>query len=1202
MLMFSYDEKCESKQMEIKQELPEESKQRKTWALPHFFWLLLLPLFEVTWQVFTLEVVGTALGLLGLYTWGFSKGLIALLVTWFAALPCLVQITWQVALCSLPFILCFLILCEGTQPANRHRYYGSVAENIGEALLLLYCMALPMSGIWQWLVGLELAAYLFSCGVACYVVWFEKDREEKQDRLINTCILCALPFGAFALITKLSYNLTGPLRQSLWQWGLFTPCGLVTMYCGVEAFFVLWNRHKLNTVPSRADMLTRLLVISALGLAPVVLATDVEAWQGGVEAPDLNPVTYLNISFQNWSLQNWSHFSIETKKKQLHWLHMPQPLWPSTDDLARASTTTRSQFWLTYMCMKFLFVAVVVLLVLVLKCSCTSNQSSDSSPKQSTEGQPLTAEAQLERGQGDEEAQTMSFEDRHRLLMFSIILPIHLTIVIKVTCTAAFFGQLTPNTGLAYEGYDLCLTCGLLWLVAQALALRAADFAARYSATDVALTMLVVVPFLGDAFDSLKDAMLGALALRSRLVPLQYLGFATISYLVILHGFLARSSSNRLELQKSYLPFLFLRKKRVPSNIAAAEGTVHDTLLDTLDQTQMPSNNPAAEGICDTLLTLLDSVSRRLLVELYKQSTPSRQWAMLLEDSPQGVLALLVSLADGFQAFTVVVNIGVPVFRITFAWLLHDRIAWRVADWLFQEALNAAEAQQLAVCDEFVAALLRLQTTFPERDLWQHLQERNRDCCLGATVRQSQSHVGLQRFILMQQPIAKDDESSANRWEKVTELLNQCAPEEFLAAKARCLVLLQQLNGNNEEDESPANLWEKVIQLLGQCTPKEILARLQRLLELQQLIAKHEESSANRWGKVIKLLGQMSPEEMLEAKESITRASLCLKPSELVLPPGEGFGAGLASSMTILEAISKPQQVTNLTLNLGSNDIGSEGARAVAEAVVKFQQITNFKLRCRNNGMGPEGAKAVAEAVGKLQHITNLTLDLGYNGIGPEGARAVGDSLAKLQQITNFKLHFRNNGIGPEGVRAVAEAVATMQHITDLVLWLQNNDVGTEGARAVGDSLAKLQHITNLTLNLDHNGIGIEGARAVGDSLAKLQHITDLRLYFNRNGIGPEGVRAVVEAVATMQHITDLVLGLEDNDVETEGARAAAEAVATMQQITNVKLNFDGYLDSKVKAEIERRLQKPGRTVEVRLRWRDFELESDSSSGSLAEP
>ena len=231
----------------------------------------------------------------------------------------------------------------------------------------------------------------------------EKDGQEKQDSLILNCILCALPFGAlpfgaFALTTKLSYNLTGPLCQALWPWGLFTPCGLVTMYCGVEAVVVLWNRHKLKTGPSRADMLTRVVVISALGLAPVVLATDVEAWQGGVEAPDMNPVTYLNISFQNWSLQNWSHLSIETKKKQLHCCTCLNHCGLRQMNLASASTTTRSKFWLSYMCLKFLLAAVMVLLVLVVKCNCTSKQSSDSSPNQSTEGQPLTAETKLEEG------------------------------------------------------------------------------------------------------------------------------------------------------------------------------------------------------------------------------------------------------------------------------------------------------------------------------------------------------------------------------------------------------------------------------------------------------------------------------------------------------------------------------------------------------------------------------------------------------------------------------------------------------------------------------------------------------------------------------------------------------------------------------------------------------------------------------------
>ena len=204
----------------------------------------------------------------------------------------------------------------------------------------------------------------------------------------------------------------------------------------------------------------------------------------------------------------------------------------------------------------------MVLLMLVLNCECTSsNQSTGASLNPSMEGQPLTAETkleeepltaevELEEGQGKERAERMGFQDRHRLLMLFVILPIHLIIAIKVSCTAAFFGQLTPNTGLAYEGYDLCLTSGLLWIVAQALAVRAEDFAAHYSAADVAFTMLMVVPFLGDGFDSLKDAMLGALALRSQRIWLQCLGLAALSYLVILHGFLAQSSSNRLELQK----------------------------------------------------------------------------------------------------------------------------------------------------------------------------------------------------------------------------------------------------------------------------------------------------------------------------------------------------------------------------------------------------------------------------------------------------------------------------------------------------------------------------------------------------------------------------------------------------------------------------------------------------------------------------
>ena len=425
-------------------------------ALPHFSLLLLLPLCEMLWQSFTLEVVGTALGLFGLHAWmhregreddlrnehnrwrkaGFFLQLMGLLVTWLGALPCLVQITWQVALCSLPFIGLLLYLVYIACTNGAHPLEGIAMF----ALLLLYGMSLPMSGMWQWFLCLELGGYLCLCSFVCKRIWGNRPFNTE----IAFCLcLCALPFGAFALITKLSCNLTAPLCQSWWPWVLFTPCALATMYCGVEAVVLIQHRHELKTAPGRAALLTRLLVIGALGLAPVVLATDVEGWQRGVEAPDLNPTTYVTVSLPV-SLQNWSHVSMEIQEKQLHWLHMPRPLWPSKDDLASASTTTRSTFWLSYMGLKFMLASGMVLLMLVLNCKCTSSsQRTGASPDPSMEGQPLTAETkleeepltaevELEEGKEEEREETMSFQDRHRLLMLSVIVPIHLTVVIKL--------------------------------------------------------------------------------------------------------------------------------------------------------------------------------------------------------------------------------------------------------------------------------------------------------------------------------------------------------------------------------------------------------------------------------------------------------------------------------------------------------------------------------------------------------------------------------------------------------------------------------------------------------------------------------------------------------------------------------------------------------------------------------------------------
>ena len=389
------------------------------------------------------------------------------------------------------------------------------------------------------------------------------------------------------------------------------------------------------------------------------------------------------------------------------------------------------------------------------------------------------------------------------------------------------------------------------------------------------------------------------------------------------------------------------------------------------------------------------------------------------------MLALLVSLADGFQTFTLVVNIGVPALRITLGWWLHHRIAWEVADWLLQEALNAAEAQQLTVCDEFVASLHRLQDTFPDYDLWKHLKGKNAGCCEAATrkVQQPQSHVKLRLFVFLQQPI-EEEESPAERWEKVTELLKKCTVEQIQEAKGSI---------------TKAALHLEPSELVLDCHIYSVDATT--ILEA------------------------------IPKPEKVTSLNLDLRSNNL--GPGGARAVG--------EAVAKFQQITHLSLRLSGSNIGAEGAKAVGDSLAKLEQITNLTLWLDHNNIGGEGAKAVGDSLAKLEQITNLQLLLGGNNIGAEGAKAVGDSLAKLEQITDLEIHLDGNNIGAEGAKAVGDSLAKLEQITDLQLWLGGNNIGAEGAKAVGDSLAKLEQITHLKLT----GIPDEVVREIRHQLEK---------------------------------------------------------------------------------------------------------------------
>ena len=231
---------------------------------------------------------------------------------------------------------------------------------------------------------------------------------------------------------------------------------------------------------------------------------------------------------------------------------------------------------------------------------------------------------------------------------------------------------------------------------------------------------------------------------------------------------------------------------------------------------------------------------------------------------------------------------------------------------------------------------------------------------------------------------------------------------------------------------------------------------------------------------------------------------------------------------------------TNLqALNLDSNNIGSDGAKALADCL---KHHTNLQaLNLHSNNIGSDGAKALADC---LKHHTNLqTLDLDFNKIGSDGAKALADC---LKHHTNLQtLDLRSNNIGSDGAKALADC---LKHHTNLqTLSLYSNNIGSDGAKALADCL---KHHTNLqTLYLSSNNIGSDGAKALADCL---KHHTNLQsLDLSSNNIGSDVAKALADCLKHNTNLQELDLG--SNNIGSDGAKALADC---LKHHTNLRTLF----------------------------------------------
>ena len=94
-----------------------------------------------------------------------------------------------------------------------------------------------------------------------------------------------------------------------------------------------------------------------------------------------------------------------------------------------------------------------------------------------------------------------------------------------------------------------------------------------------------------------------------------------------------------------------------------------------------------------------------------------------------------------------------------------------------------------------------------------------------------------------------------------------------------------------------------------------------------------------------------------------------------------------------------------------------------------FGEIVKVEsLHFREVGWGNKEAIEMAEVLPRFPALTSL--DVGQNQIGPEGARAIGESLRVNGSLTSLNL--AANKLGPEGATALAAGVAVNGSLTKL--------------------------------------------------------------------------------------------------------------------------------------------------------------------------
>ncbi|GII57127.1 hypothetical protein Pth03_55160 [Planotetraspora thailandica] len=245
-------------------------------------------------------------------------------------------------------------------------------------------------------------------------------------------------------------------------------------------------------------------------------------------------------------------------------------------------------------------------------------------------------------------------------------------------------------------------------------------------------------------------------------------------------------------------------------------------------------------------------------------------------------------------------------------------------------------------------------------------------------------------------------------------------------------------------------------------------------------------------------------------------------------------GLGLAGAARLLPVATASPHAVHLLL--GTNAVGSEGARMIAGALGPGHGLRTLYLGC--NRIDADGAAALADRLAADDTVRALWLK--RNPIGDAGARALA---AMVRRNTSLRtLDLVNTGLTTEGLRALLDALAARPRPVER-LYLGGNGLDAEAAPLLA-ALIRDAGVRELYLPANH--LGDEGAAVLA---AASDPARPVRLGLGGNGIGPAGARALAGALAGIETLdlgrppSERSLGAPANATGDEGARALAEAL-----------------------------------------------------------